>query len=53
MKTTKTQRRRPRLNLVIPTDLLRWMKKFAESKNRTVTSYVVEHFTDLKEKHGG
>lgn len=47
------KKRRQRLNLAIPTELLEWAKVFADKKNRTVTSFVVEYFTELKEKNHG
>jgi hypothetical protein len=41
--------KRERLNLRIPADLLRWVKKYLRSKNRTVTQEVIDHFTRLRD----
>jgi hypothetical protein len=41
--------KRERLNLRIPADLLRWVKKYLRAKNRTVTQEVIDHFTRMRE----
>jgi len=33
----------------IPTDLIRWVKKYLRSKNRTLTQEVIDHFTKIRE----
>jgi predicted HicB family RNase H-like nuclease len=43
-------RRRTRLNMRIPTDLLEWAKVHAAEKNKSLTQLVVDHLTKLKEK---
>ena len=41
--------RRTRINMRIPTDLIRWVKKYLRSKNRTLTQEVIDHFTKIRE----
>lgn len=40
--------KRARLNLRVPADLLKWMKKYAEDRSTTVTEIVVLHFMNTK-----
>lgn len=45
----KTARpKRTRVNLRIPSDLLKWIKKYARERNTSVTQLVVVHFMNTK-----
>jgi len=46
--TEKTKR--SRLNVRIPTDLLRWAKLWAKKKNTTLTQVLVDHLTSKREE---
>ena len=53
MQRTAQQRAvRTRLNMRIPTELLRWAKDFVSDKNTNLTQLFVDHLTKLKEKNG-
>jgi hypothetical protein len=52
-KTGGGRTSKARLNLRVPHGLLLWAKKYAMEKNKTVTQVIIDHFTELKEKHGG
>jgi hypothetical protein len=41
-------KKRTRLNVRIPSDLLRWAKRFAKAKNSTVTQIIIDHLTDKR-----
>lgn len=40
--------KKSRINLRIPTDLVKWMKKYAKERNTTLTQLVVLHFMNTK-----
>lgn len=42
--------KKTRLNVRIPSDLLKWIKKYAKDRNTTVTQLVVLHFMNTKSK---
>lgn len=37
-----------RLNIRVPSDLMKWIKKFAKDRNTTVTQIVILHFMNTK-----
>lgn len=45
-----TRTKKTRLNVRIPSDLLKWIKKYAKDRNTTVTQLVVLHFMNTKSK---
>jgi uncharacterized protein (DUF1778 family) len=49
--TNEHKTKRERLTMRIPEDLLKWVRKFAKAKRKTVTQVVVDHFVELKERH--
>lgn len=49
MKATK----RTRLNVRIPTDLVKWAKVWAKKKNTTITQVIVDYLTTKKEEARG
>ena len=40
--------KKTRLNVRVPSDLLKWIKKYAKDHNTTVTQLIVSHFMDTK-----
>lgn len=46
---TKTPRR-TRLNVRIPSDLVRWAKVWAKKKNTTITQVIVDYLTNKREE---
>lgn len=45
---SKSRPKRTRVNLRIPADLLKWVKKYAKDRETTVTKIVELHFMSMK-----
>jgi hypothetical protein len=43
-----TEKAKSRLNLRVPSELMEWVKRFAQQRNTTVTQLVVDYFTREK-----
>lgn len=53
MPTVTKSAKRTRLNVRIPTDLVRWAKVWAKKKNTTITQVIVDYLTSKKEEANG
>lgn len=44
----KAKPNRTRINIRVPTELLKWAKAYAKKHNTSLTQTIIDHFTKLK-----